>query len=256
MAENNVYPGQNEALPKPVSSNVKSKPKYERFGETIRYLTVEELQRLFDCMEDYRHKLVFEMIYELGCRVGEFVRIKLRDLDFHRSSVFFPAENTKTGYRRTSYLPRGLMNEVKSLLKSQGRVTRRDERVLRPDDFLFPSPQGRNQHYSENRMRQVFHAYVKKAGLDRRYGCDSVGRTLHQITVHSLRHSHLMSYIHVHKLPLPVVQKQVGHRTLRATSVYLRPSDEVIAEAYESVRPNSILSLARRSPAAPVNRKI
>ena len=126
MAENNVYPGQNEALPKPVSSNVKSKPKYERFGETIRYLTVEELQRLFDCMEDYRHKLVFEMIYELGCRVGEFVRIKLRDLDFHRSSVFFPAENTKTGYRRTSYLPRGLMNEVKSLLKSQGRVTRRE----------------------------------------------------------------------------------------------------------------------------------
>jgi integrase/recombinase XerD len=148
------------------------------------------------------------------------------------------------------------MNEVKSLLRSEGRMTKRDERVLKPDDFLFPSPQGHNQHYSENRLRQVFQTYVRKAGLDRCYGSDVLGRKLHQITVHSLRHAHIMTYIYLHKLPLPVVQKQVGHRTLRATSVYLRPSDEAIAEAYESVRPNSVLSLAKRSPAAPANRKL
>ena len=31
--------------------NVKSSRKYERFGETIRYLTVDELQRLFDSID-------------------------------------------------------------------------------------------------------------------------------------------------------------------------------------------------------------
>lgn len=35
-------------------------------------------------------------------------------------------------------------------------------------------------------------------------------------------------------LPLPIVQKQVGHKTLKATSVYLKPSDEAVAEAYEA----------------------
>ena len=50
----------------PESSNVKSRPKYDRFGETIRYLTLEELQKLFDSIEDYRHKLVLRMIYEWG----------------------------------------------------------------------------------------------------------------------------------------------------------------------------------------------
>jgi len=45
-----------------------------------------------------------------------------------------------------------------------------------------------------------------------------------------------MHYIHIHKLPLPIVQKQVGHKTLKATSVYLRPSDEAVAQAYGEVR--------------------
>ena len=251
MTENEVNPGRNQAPERPISSNVKSRPKYDRFGETIRYLTLQELQRLFDCIDVYRHKLMFQMIYELGCRVGEFVRIRLRDLDLHRSSVFFPADNTKTGFRRTSYLPRGVMNEVKSMLKTEARMTKREERIFKPDGFLFPSPQGRNQHYSENRLRQVFQHYVRKAGLDRQYGADTLGRRLHQITVHSLRHSHLMTYIHIHKLPLSVVQKQVGHRTLKATSVYLRPSDEAIAEAYENARPVGVLSLGRRGVFSP-----
>ena len=106
----------------PTRSNVKSSRRYERFGETIRYLTLEEWHRFLECIEDYRHKLMMRMTYELGCRVGEFVRIQLKHLDFGRSSVHFPAENTKTGYRRTSYLNRGVMNEVMSLLKREGRM--------------------------------------------------------------------------------------------------------------------------------------
>jgi integrase len=45
-----------------------------------------------------------------------------------------------------------------------------------------------------------------------------------------------MHFIHIHKLPLPIVQKQVGHKTLKTTSVYLRPSDKAVAEAYGEVR--------------------
>ena len=35
---------------------------------------------------------------------------------------------------------------------------------------------------------------------------------------------------------LPIVQKQVGHRTLKATRIYLESSDESVAEAYESAK--------------------
>jgi len=215
-------------------ANVKSSRKYERFGETIRYLTLEEWQKLLDCIDNYRHKLMLQMVYELGCRGGEFVRIQLKHLNFRRSTVFFPAENTKTRRKRTSFLRRGLMNEIVSTLKAEGRVGKRDERVKRPDDYLFKPTGKKNVHFSENRLRQIFQQYVQKAGLDRDYGVDTKGRKLHQLTIHSLRHSHIMHYIHVYRLPLAIVQKQVGHRTLQATSAYLRPSDETVANAYES----------------------
>ena len=59
-----------------------------------------ELQQFFDSIENYRHKLMMQMVYELGCRVGEFVRIQLKHLNFSRDTILVPEENTKTGRRR------------------------------------------------------------------------------------------------------------------------------------------------------------
>jgi len=185
--------------------------KYERFGEIIRYLTQDELTQLFDSIDNYKHKLMFEVIYELGCRVGEFVRIQIKHLNFNRSTVFFPAENTKTKHARISYLPKGLTNEVKSVLKQKGLMNKRGDRIRMPEAYLFHPGKRWNKPYTENRIRQIFQHYVSKAGLQQVYGKDSLGRNLKMFTVHSLRHSHLMSYIVDKKIPLPIVQKQVGH---------------------------------------------
>lgn len=223
-------------------SNVKLERKakrYERFGETIRYLTVEELQQFFDVIEDYRHKLMMRVIYELGCRVGEFVRIQLKHLTFSRSTLYFPAENTKTKKRRVSHLPAGLMNEIKSMLRQEGRMAQRTLRIHRLEDYLFSPGRNPRKRYTENRLRQILAKYVRLAGLEREYARDRKGRALHELTIHSLRHSHIMHYVHVYKLPLPIVQKQVSHTTLRATSVYLRPSDEHVGIAYDQVRRHS-----------------
>jgi site-specific recombinase XerD len=39
-------------------------------------------------------------------------------------------------------------------------------------------------------------------------------------------------------LPIAVVQKQVGHTSLKTTSVYLNPSDEAVSEAYREAAGN------------------
>ena len=219
--------------------SVKSKLRQERFGDAIRYLTTAEWNRLLDAVDVYRHKLMLQLIYELGCRVGEFVRIRLADLDFFNSSVFIPAAHTKTRQRRVSHLPAGLFNEIKSMLRQQGRMAKRSDQVPRPGEYLFYPPPDPRAPYSENRIRQIFARYVRAAGLDRVYGSDLRGRRLHELTIHSLRHSHIMHYIHVHRLPIPVVQRQVGHKSLKATSVYLKPSDEHVREAYAAARYHS-----------------
>jgi integrase len=213
-----------------------SAKKYERFGEIIRYLTVDELQQFFDSIDNYSHKLMFEIIYELGCRVGEFVKIQVKHVNFNRSTVFFPAENTKTKHARISYLPKGLTNEIKSLLKQKGLMIKRGDSVKMPEAYLFHPGRRWNKPYTENRIRQIFQIYINKAVLQQVYGKDTLGRDLKMFTVHSLRYSHIMSYVVDRAVPLPIVQKQVGHRSLKTTSVYLSPSTEKMAQAYGQAR--------------------
>ena len=235
MRQNKEFPCVDNLQKSVNSSNVKNSKKYEHFGETIRYLTLDELQQFFDSIDNYSHKLMFRVIYELGCRVGEFVRIQVKHLNFSRSTVFFPAENTKTKHPRTSCLPKGLMNEVRSVLKQKGVVSKQQEKVRKPNAYLFHPSRRWNQPYTENRIRQVFQHYIDKSGLQRVYGEDSKGKKLKMFTVHSLRHSHIMHYTVDRGVPLPIVQKQVGHRSLKTTSVYLRPSTEKMTEAYDRV---------------------
>ena len=233
MRQNDGFQRTKRGIKKAKSSNVKLSKKYHNFGDTIRYLTLDELKQLFDCVDNYYHKLMFQVIYELGCRVGEFVRIQVKHLNFSRSTVFLPAENTKTKYPRTSYLPKGLMNEIRSMLKQKQIISKREGHIRKSRAYLFYPGRRWNQRYSENRIRQIFQCYAKQAKLQNIYGNDVAGRNLKMFTVHSLRHSHIMHYTIDYKLPLPIVQKQVGHRSLKTTSIYLKPSTEKIAEAYE-----------------------
>jgi len=198
-----------------------------------------ELLQFFDSIDNYKHKLMFQVIFELGCRVGEFVRIQVKHINFNRSEVIIPAENTKTKHARSSFLPKGLTNEIKSMLKQRGLISKRNEKIKIPQAYVFHPGKRWNDHYTENRIRQIFQVYACRADLQRIYGQDKRGRNLKMFTVHSLRHSHLVSYIIDKKLPLPIVQKQVGHRSLKTTSIYLQPSSEKIAEAYSVVRNES-----------------
>jgi len=77
-------------------------------------------------------------------------------------------------------------------------------------------------------------------GLYQGYGKDPLSRNLKIFTIHSLRHPHVTNYVIDWGLPLPIVQKHVGHRSLKITSVYLSPSVEKIAEAYNAARKDDV----------------
>jgi integrase len=128
---------------------------------------------------------------------------------------------------------------VQVIVQVQEILSKRDERLLKPEDYLFHPGRRWNHPYTENQIRQIFQVYIQKAGLQQVYGQDTFGRNLRMFTVHSLRHSHIMHYTVDRGVPLPIVQKQVGHRSLRTTSIYLNPSSEKIAEAYGLARKDS-----------------
>ena len=138
----------------------KTAKKHERFGEIIKHFTLDETQQLFDSIDNYKHKLMFEIIYEFGCRVGEFVKIQVKHLNFSRSTVFFSAENTKTKHARISYLPKGLTNEIKSMLKQKGLINKRNDRIKNGEAYLFHSGRRWNRHYTYAELG-IKYAYEK-----------------------------------------------------------------------------------------------
>jgi len=203
----------------------------------IRYLSLQDLERFLAVIDNQEHKLIMRLIYELGCRVGEFVRIRLNHFDFHNNSVFFPAENTQT--ERTSYISPSLMNDIKSYLKCQGRITEKDCLVDEPNSYLFRSNTKRrpkDKGMTENCVRNIFLKYIDKAGLQQIYGHDKRGKNLHLYTVHSLRHSHIMHARHIHGIRDSIIAKQVGYTSLQAISVYDKPTKEIVKAAYAAAR--------------------
>jgi len=205
---------------------------YEPFGTNLRYLSFQDLERFFSVIDNPEDKLMMRLLYELGCRVGEFVRIAIKHLDIHANAVFIPAENTKTKQMRTSYISKNLMLELQAFLNQQGVLSG-------PEQFLFPSNSLKKlQHKarSENSVRRIFQKYIQKTGLQQVYGHDKLGRKLHLYTVHSLRHSHIMHAKHIYSIKDSVVAKQVGHTSLQAMSAYDKPSNEMVKEAYERAR--------------------
>ena len=63
--------------PNAVNPKIKFRQKshYERFGEVIRYLTIDEIKLFFDSIDHYQHKLMFQIISQASHRkssVSEF----------------------------------------------------------------------------------------------------------------------------------------------------------------------------------------
>lgn len=159
-----------------ILSNVKKSRQYERCGEYVRYFTIDEFRLFTDAIDRQEHKLMMFLIplSGTGCRVGEFVQIRLKHLDFLNSAVFFPAANTKTKHQRSSHIPRGLMNDIVMYLRAQNRMAKRTYRVFDGEDFLFRPHHCKQVPYTTNRIRQIFLHYVRKAGLDREYSLISL----------------------------------------------------------------------------------
>ncbi len=174
--------------------------KQKRNYREIKYLTREEWQKLRGSIDNFRDKVLIELLYETGMRVGELSKIRIEDIDFESAFIRIAGQNTKTRIGRTVYVPEEILNNIKGYLKF----------VKKKSGSLF--------HISVRRIEQLLEKYSKKAGVKAR--------------PHTLRHSHIVHAL-LDKVPLSAVQKQVGHKNLATTQIYSELAPEQVKEAYE-----------------------
>ena len=170
------------------------------FKNSIKYLKKEEWDKLRGSIDNYRDKLIITLLYSTGMRVGEFVKLRVEDIDFEERFIRILRENTKTGEGRTIFVPREVLNDVRAYLK------------------LKKKNSGRIFNLSTRRIQQLLKKYGARAGVE--------------ATPHTLRHTHVVHRL-LDKVPITAVQKQVGHKRLTTTQIYSDLAPEQVREAYE-----------------------
>jgi len=176
------------------------KKQKRNFSNTIKYLKKEEWYRLKSNIPNYRDKLMVELLYDTGMRVGEFTKLKVENIDFDERFITIPAENTKTKTGRTIWVPQEILSEIKAYLK------------------LTKKKEGRLFELTPRRIQQLLKKYSKLIGI--------------KTTPHTLRHTHIVHAL-LNKIPITAIQKQVGHKRLTTTQIYSDFAPEQVREAYE-----------------------
>lgn len=161
-------------------------------------LSKEEVRRMIDCMENPKHKCMIQMLYGTGMRVGELVRLRMRDIDFERKCI--RVVQGKGAKDRMALLPKN----IRDLLKQQ-------RGVKQPTDFLFTSYDG--GRLTEATVQKAVRHAAQIAGVQK------------EVTPHTLRHSFATHLLEA-GTDIRYIQELLGHAKLATTQIYTKVSSQ------------------------------
>jgi integrase len=144
-------------------------------------LTQEEIERMVSACNNIRDKAIISVIYESGCRIGEFLALKIKDIQFDQYGAVLIIPNGKTGSRRVRIV--NSTNLLKSYINSHP--------LKDSESWLWITKYNRksNEKYSlmdGQSIRKLLRNAGRKAGINKK------------IYPHLLRHSratHLASFL-------------------------------------------------------------
>ena len=157
-------------------------------------LSRDEVRRILAAATDRQAHALLTTTYAAGLRVGEAVRLKITDLDGTRHTI--RVEQGKGAKDRDTVLPPGLLVELRAYWRHERSAV-----------WLFP----RRDHVSPLSVWQAQHSFYdakRRAGITKRGG------------IHALRHATATHWLEA-GVPLPTIQRLLGHRSLQATARYL-----------------------------------
>jgi integrase len=182
--------------------------------DSIKYLDTMGIDALFSAAKG-RDRLILLCLYDMGCRVGELVTTRISDIDFQNGFIRIESSRTKTRYFRAARISQTTREAIRKSIKPG-------------QEWLFP---GRSSgHLSIKTVQRTLDRLAKEAGIQEVSPRKKLNRS--KVTPHILRHSHIVSAL-MSGVPLPMIQKQVGHKRLSTTELYATVAPALVKEAYD-----------------------
>lgn len=157
-------------------------------------LSVEEVSRILKAPKNLKHRAILHTIYGAGLRVGEVIRLRIKDI--HSDDGYLFIKDSKGKKDRHTVLSHHLLELLRKYYKT-----------YRPAYWLFEGQDG--GQYSARSIQNLYRNAVKKSGANP------------WSTPHTLRHSfatHLMQ----NGVNIRYIQSALGHSSTKTTEVYTK----------------------------------
>ena len=201
-------------------------PKKEK--KLPRYLEYNELLELFEVPNintslGERNRLILELLYATGIRVGELVNIKLSDIHLGNKTIYILGKGNK---ERIVYFNEVTYKYLKKYLENG-----REKLIKKPTDYLFLNNRGGK--LTTRGVQDVLEKIIKKTAISK------------HLSPHMIRHSfatHLLN----EGCDLLSVQQLLGHSSLSATSIYTHVTTDRLKEVYLKTHPRSHVEIEKK----------
>lgn len=205
-----------------VSSNVfslLSGPKKEK--KLPRYFEYNELETLFNACDlstplGQRDRLILEMLYATGVRVGELVSIKVSDINQSSRTILILGKGNKE-----RIVPYGeYCEEILKMYLKDGYLSLNTKNI----PYLFLNYHG--GQLTERGVRYLLEEVIKHTSIQK------------NISPHMIRHSfatHLLNQ----GCDLMTVQKLLGHESIKATQIYTHVTTDRLRNVYQNSFPRA-----------------
>ncbi len=120
-------------------------------------LTEEDIKKMIDAARNVRDRAIISVLYESGCRVGEFLSMRIRSVSFDRYGAVIVVHG-KTGYRRIR-----LVSSVPYLAEWVNMHPLNDD----PEAWLWISL-SKFSRLSYNSLRTILRIIAEKAGVKKK----------------------------------------------------------------------------------------
>ena len=157
-------------------------------------LSREEIARMIHLTDNPKHKAIIALLYSTGVRREEFLNLRISDIDPDRMLV--RVRNGKGNKARDTLLAQNTL-----------KLLRDYYHFSRPREYLFESYRP-GVAYSATSVKNVVRRAAQRAGIAK------------HICIHSLRHA-FATHLLEEGTNLKVIQKLLGHTSLRSTAIYL-----------------------------------
>lgn len=176
--------------------NKKQIPMRKQKKKVYKVLTKEELSAFFSCVDNYKFKTIFMLVYGSGLRIGEVANLRVEDIDSKNMRIF--VREGKGKKERYTILPKQSL-EMLRIYWSKYRQNKRRGRI-----FLSES----GKAITVGVIREHFRKYRRKAKINEK------------ATLHTLRHNFATDLIE-RGATLIQVKELMGHSNIRSTMVYV-----------------------------------